>query len=150
MRLHSPVIRIRNGVIRGPRIGDDSSQKRASILAVGIDGSVTLIQRSVFFHALKWIQSYWSSANPTLPGPLSLFFTDSGMTYTSNANQNAINVDDIAFLANRMIPGTSTPLAELPDVLSRLFLQIVGEDDTVDLVLLVRNILSEDIDGILL
>ena len=44
MRLSSPVSRIRQGILRGPLLGDPGDEKKSALIAVGIDGSVTLIQ----------------------------------------------------------------------------------------------------------
>ena len=68
VHLHSPVIRIRKGVLRGPRIGDDGSEMKDSLIGVGIDGTVILIRTSAFYYLLEWIQNYWSSAAGLLPG----------------------------------------------------------------------------------
>ena len=58
----SPVARFRAGVLRGPRIGDVDRSQQSSLIAIGIDGSVTLLKRC---NAARWgalcaIQTYLS------------------------------------------------------------------------------------------
>ena len=60
--LSSPISRIRRGILRGPQIGDPDNVKDPTLIAVGIDGSVTLIQPSgpvkpVMFDRVKKILS---------------------------------------------------------------------------------------------
>jgi hypothetical protein len=66
--LHVPIIRIRQGVLRRPRMGDVGANKKESLIAIGIDGTVALIHESPFYDLLKWIQKFWSSGGPLLPG----------------------------------------------------------------------------------
>lgn len=58
MRLNSPVARIREGIISGPRAGN--TVKRPSILAVSIDGSITTLKRTrnIAVLTLSWIHRY--------------------------------------------------------------------------------------------
>jgi hypothetical protein len=52
-----PIAKLRMGILRGPRIGDEESHE-VSILAVGIDGSITLLKRctDARMRALRRIQ----------------------------------------------------------------------------------------------
>ena len=73
-----------------------------------------------------------------------------GISYDSKANQNALNVDELAFLVSRMVPGTRTPIWEVPEMLRGHCTELVDDKETIDLVLLARKILDLEFSGILL
>jgi hypothetical protein len=59
--LSSPAIRIRGGYLCGPEIGEQGGGKVRSVIAVSIDGSITVLKPCEIpaFHLMRWIQEYW-------------------------------------------------------------------------------------------
>ena len=72
--------------------------------------------------------------------------------HLSKVDKNALNVDALAYLADRMIPGTRVPITDIPelfrDELSASLLQMEDENNTVDMVLILRKILYNEFGGI--
>ena|SRR5436305_14726978 len=61
VRLPSPVSRLREGVLRGPRISENSTDKYRSLIAVSIDGSIKIIDDATSMLKLQWMREYLSS-----------------------------------------------------------------------------------------
>ena len=45
-RFLSPISRLRRGILEGPRVGDYGLIKRNALLAIGIDGSISIVKRT--------------------------------------------------------------------------------------------------------
>jgi hypothetical protein len=59
-RLHSPVARLREGILLGPKIGDNDDIKQPSLLAVSIDGSISVIKNASKrkLQMYQWLEEY--------------------------------------------------------------------------------------------
>ena len=73
-----------------------------------------------------------------------------GMSYASKANRDALNVDELAFLVSRMVPGTKIPICEFPEILRQQCIEMTDCEETIDLVLLARKILNLEFGRIML
>jgi hypothetical protein len=123
--LSSPVSRIRRGILRGPQLEDPGNVKDPSLIAVGIDGSVTLIQpggsiRPVLFDRVKKILSGYSPVCrlllESISHPLSMALTLGSQP--SRADNLVMDVDTVAYLVRRTSLGTWTSFLSRADVLS--------------------------------
>jgi hypothetical protein len=72
-RLLSPISRLRRGILRGPEIGDCERVKQGTLLAIGIDGSITIVKDTTEYNIalFEWLEEYFSRPNnkPRLPLP---------------------------------------------------------------------------------
>jgi len=144
------VSRIRQGNLRGPQLGDPGREKMPALIAVGINGSVTLIQsggpvRPIVLERLKKILADKSPNCRLLLDSISTSFSilisDSQPTMADNA---AINIDTIAYLVRRTSLEMWTSLLLNPKV---LFLGL-DKRDRYGILEVVRYLLDKkDIDG---
>jgi hypothetical protein len=76
IHLPSPVMRIKWGILRGPPIGNVRATKRPTLITVGLDGSIGIIQVSdrLKFDILLCIHRIWRSSykNYWIPGMTNL------------------------------------------------------------------------------
>lgn len=61
IHLHSTVSRIRQGILCSPIIGREGGDEKLSIIAVGLNGSVSILKgtRPRTVSILQWIQNFW-------------------------------------------------------------------------------------------
>jgi hypothetical protein len=73
VRLLSPISRLRRGVLRGPEIGDCKRVKQRTLLAIGIDGSISIVKDTTEHNIalFEWMEEYFSRPidKPRLPLP---------------------------------------------------------------------------------
>ena len=61
-RIYSPVSRLREGILRGPKIGDNDLLKQPALLAMSIDGSISIIKSTTksTLGIYQWLEEYLS------------------------------------------------------------------------------------------
>ena len=55
-RVYSPISRLREGILCGPKIGDHGITKEKAFLVIGLDGSISVVKsiREDSFEAVEW------------------------------------------------------------------------------------------------
>jgi hypothetical protein len=160
--LGSPVMRFRSGVMQGPRFADKVMPVEVPLIAVSIDGSVTIIEElhPTLTASLRWLEEKLTfPGSPLLvPGisPDHRFLLYSSLCgrvlmegHLSSRNVNCLNVDRLLFYADRVISGTAkVNTSAMPRAALRLLKPRGGEDVAVDPVTRVRTLLDGIFPGI--
>jgi len=160
--LGSPVCRLREGILEGPRIGDTDRERKLSIIAIGIDGSITLLKRCylIRLYALRLIQWQLSRASE-LGMLLSWVLTIANYEMTMNydwmnridrgISKNGMSLDTLASCVEQMSTGEKMVLKDTDfrqQNLGELNNIPGGKDDTIDWVCAAREILAEEFGGV--
>lgn len=153
IHLQSPITRIREGILRGPRIGDGDVVKESTCIATGINGSITVLRRCP-----KWKYQLLSLTEQLLASFAPDYFLGSPVSKYQNIRKgwdspsNAMSVDRLDYVESRLISEVKVPLSHFPLHLRghmRAMSQITSEgDNAVDLVHIVRRIMNEEFGGI--
>jgi hypothetical protein len=149
--MQSPITRIRAGILRGPGIGDSDVVKQPSCIAIGINGSVSILQRCPRWklQLLSQTEQLLISYAPEffLGGPMSEYDIGRG-----NNPSNAMNLDMLNHIVSRLASGIMVPISHFPihfRAQVRKATQMASEGDvSVDLGLLIRSIFNKEFGGV--
>jgi len=114
-----------------------------SVIAVSIDGSITVLKpcETTAFHLMRWIQEYWVCELRQYQPILGR---------AESQNLNALNLDTLAFLVDRLNPRMTAPLSDVPEEFRNELDVFTFGGETVDLVTAVRCFLNKEFGGIIL